>query len=263
MRTVPRVLAVGVIALALGGCSGEDRGGAGRLRVYAAASLVDLVGELADTFEAREGAAVELNLAGTNTLAQQILAAPGADVFLSADLHWIRVLEEAGRLTEGSRRALLGNRLVLVANHGSDLRLRRPADLAGAPFAHLALADPEGVPAGRYARAALEAIEIDGGTLWAAVAPRVAPALDVRAALALVESDPAILGVVYMTDALRSPRVRVVHELSSAGGAGVTYYGALVAGGRRPDVGRRFLDLVAGPEGQRIAERHGFEALPG
>ena len=105
------------VVLATAGCAGGEGAPDGPV-VYAAASLRDVAGELASSFERRTGAAVELNLAGSNTLAQQILATPGADVFLSADLHWVRVLEEAGRVVEGSRRALLGNRLVLeVAQH--------------------------------------------------------------------------------------------------------------------------------------------------
>ncbi len=258
-----RSLALVALAFLAPGC--VDRGAevaAGGLRVFAAASLIDVVGELAVAFERREAADVELNLAGSNTLAQQILSAPGADVFLSADLHWVEVLERAGRVAVGSRRALLGNRLVLVAASDAEIRIGRPEELAGADFSYLALADPAAVPAGRYARGALEEIALDGATLWQRVADRVAPALDARAALALVESDPAILGIVYKTDARQSGRVRVLYEFPPAGAARVTYYGALVEDGGRPDLGRRFLDLAAGPEGRRIGERHGFGAPP-
>ena len=91
---------------------------------------------------------------------------------------------------------------------------------------------------------------------------RVAPALDVRAALALVESDPEILGIVYKTDARQSERVRVLYEFPLRGAARVVYYGALIEDGAGSSLGRRFLDFVAGPEGRRIAERHGFGAPP-
>jgi molybdate transport system substrate-binding protein len=251
-------LALLAFALTAVACSRSGAPPAGPV-IFAAASLQDVAGELAREFERREKAPVVLNLAGSNTLVQQILAAPGADVFLSADRHWVEVLERAGRLTAGSRRALLGNRLVLIAAHESEVRVESPQDLAGADFRFLALADPEAVPAGRYAKAALSEIPVEGGTLWQAVSARVAPALDVRAALALVEADPRILGIVYKTDARQSEMVRVLHEFSPDGAARVTYYGALVEDGDRPALGRRFLDFVAGPEGRRIAERHGFE----
>ncbi len=259
MRFAFRLLVAVAVLPAIAGCRDGAGGAAVRpLRVFAAASLVDLIGELARAFEGREGVPVELNLAASNTLAQQILAAPGADVFLSADRQWVEVLERAGRVVPGSRRALLGNRLVLIASTRAEIAALRPEQLPALGFSHLALADPEAVPAGRYARAALEEIPLDGGTVWQAVADRVAPALDVRAALALVESDPGILGIVYRTDARQSDRVRVLYEFPSLGAARVSYHGALIAEGGRPAAGRRFLDFVADPEGRRIAERHGF-----
>jgi molybdate transport system substrate-binding protein len=254
-----KVLSLAVALTALLCCgerSDEPRGPV----VFAAASLQEMAVELAAEFERRERVEAELNLAASNTLAQQILAAPGADVFLSADRQWVEVLERAGRVVPGSRRALFGNRLVLIAAAGSEVAVDRPEALAGAEFSFLALADPEAVPAGRYARAALEDVPLAGGTVWQAVAGRVAPALDVRAALALVESDPGILGIVYRTDARQSERVRVLYEFPPRGAARVTYHGALLAGGGRPALGGRFLDFVAGPEGRRIAERHGFGA---
>jgi molybdate transport system substrate-binding protein len=246
--------------LAVWGCGVGEAPGAGPA-VFAAASLSDLAGDLARAFERRESVSVDLNLAASNTLAQQILAAPGADVFLSADLHWVEVLESAGRVVAGSRRPLLANRLVLIARNDAEVRIGHPAELADAAYRFLALADPEAVPAGRYARAALEAVPLDGGTLWSSVAGRVAPALDVRAALALVESDREILGIVYRTDALSSTRVRVAHEFPRRDGAEVTYYGVLVEGGGQPDVGGRFLAFLATAEARAIAQRHGFEAV--
>jgi molybdate transport system substrate-binding protein len=248
-----------VLVLTAAACGGGGAAPAGPV-VFAAASLQDVVAELAAEFERQEEVPIELNLAGSNTLAQQILAARGADVFLSADLYWVEVLESAGRVVAGSRRPLLGNRLVLIAANRTEVRVGRPEELAGADFRFLALADPEAVPAGRYAKATLEEVPLGGGTLWQAVAARVAPTLDVRAALALVESDPGILGIVYKTDAGQSEAVRVLHEFPPQGAARVTYYGALVEGGDRQALGRRFFDFMAGPTGRRIAERHGFGA---
>ena len=256
-RALRRGAVVAAVLLAAG-CADRGRMARGPV-VFAAASLREVAAELGVAFESREGVAVELNYAASNTLAQQILAAPGADVFLSADRHWVEVLESAGRVVAGSRRPLLGNRLVLIAADLAEVDVGRPEDLLDADFSFLALADPEAVPAGRYARRALEEIAVGDGTLWRAMADRVVPALDVRAALALVESDPRILGIVYKTDALRSSRVRVLHEFPGAGAGRVTYHGVLLEGGRRPDLGRRFLDLAAGPEGRGIAERYGFE----
>lgn len=261
MYSRARLLALLALALAGAACGGGRASPPGPV-IFAAASLQDVAGDLAREFQRREGVAVELNLAASNTLAQQIQAAPGADVFLSADLHWVEVLESAGRVVSGSWRVLLGNRLVLIAGSAAEVRIERPEELADAEFSFLAMADPEAVPAGRYARATLEEIRIGGGTLWQAVSARVAPTLDVRAALALVESDPGIVGIVYSTDARQSRAVRVLHEFPPQGAARVTYHGVVIEGGRWPDLGARFLDFVVAPEGRRITGRHGFGAPP-
>lgn len=227
--------------------------------VFAATSLQEVARDLAAEFERRNPAEVVFNFAGSNTLAQQIDAAPRADVLLSADERWMDFLDQAGRTVAGTRRTFLSNRLVLIAHRDASVEVREPRDLARAPFRFLALADPAAVPAGRYARAALERVRWDGADLWAVVADRVAPALDVRAALALVESDPEILGIVYRTDAETSAEVRVLYEFPPANDAPIIYCAAEIAGGQSPELGRRFLDFLVSPTARAIAERHGFE----
>ncbi len=252
---VPAILAAGLAAA----CGAATEGGRTPVHVFAAASLRDVAAEIGRGFERRHPAAVVFNFAGSNTLAQQIDAAPRADVFLSADERWVDFLDRNRRTVPGSRRSFLSNRLVLVAHRDADLEVREPGELAAARFRFLALADPEAVPAGRYARAALGRVKRDGADLWTQVANRLAPTLDVRAALALVESDPEILGVVYRTDAMTSEKVRVLCELPPSDEAPITYFAVLVAGGGRPELGRLFLDFLASPEARAIAEGYGFE----
>ena len=230
--------------------------------VFAAASLHDVATEVAAAFERRFRTPVIFNFAGSNTLAQQIDAAPGADVFLSADRQWVDFLAAERRTVPETRRPVLANSLVVIAHRDSEIRIEDPRDLARAGYRFLALADPQGVPAGRYARGYLERIDLDGSSLWTAVADRVAPAVDVRAALALVESDPEILGIVYQTDALSSPRVRQLYSFPATGDLPITYWAVLVADGAQPDPARRFLDFWSDPEAQGIAERLGFTKVP-
>ena len=212
--------------------------------VFAAASLRDALTEIGAVYEARYGASVAFNFAGSNTLARQILASGAGDVFVAADGAWMDEVERAGRVVAGTRRTILANRLVIVARPESTAAIARPEDLASAIFRYLALADPSAVPAGRYAKAALE------GPIWDAVAPKVVPAPDVRAALALVESDPEIVGIVYRTDARSSSKVRVLAELPGE----ATYPAAALRDGE----GRRFVEFLAGPEARAIFEKHGF-----
>ena len=244
------------------GRGAATEGGRTPVHVFAAASLRDVAAEIGRGFERRHPAAVVFNFAGSNTLAQQIDAAPRADVFLSADERWVDFLDRNRRTVPGSRRSFLSNRLVVIAHRDADLEVREPGELAAARFRFLALADPEAVPAGRYARAALGRVERDGADLWTQVANRLAPTLDVRAALALVESDPEILGIVYRTDARTSDKVRVLYEFPGADDQPVAYWATRIAGGDNPEAGRLFLDFLASPEARAIAERHGF-GIPG
>ena len=223
-------------------------------------------------FEERHGARLEFNFAGSNVLAQQILAAPRADVFLSADLEWIDHLEQSGRVVPGSRRDLFGNRLVVVGRDDCGVHIDTPAELASADYRHLAIAQPDAVPAGRYARTWLESVPVADGELFNALTGRLAPTLDVRAALALVESSQHILGVVYATDVATSDRVRILYAPLPADQPGYPLR-RCARRGRAPGCGGRptcrqsagpgplacsFLDFACAEAAQAVYRRHGF-----
>jgi molybdate transport system substrate-binding protein len=176
--------------------------------VFAAASLRDAIEALARRFEASTGNRVVVSYAASNALARQIDAGAPAQVFLSADLEWADYVEGRGLAQAGTRRNLAGNELVLVAPKSSHvvISLERGADIARAlGNGRLAVANPAAVPAGKYAKAALESLGA-----WASVKDKLAPAESVRAALAFVARGEAPLGIVYRTDANAEPAVRVV-----------------------------------------------------
>lgn len=243
----------------------ETRAAEGELVVFAAASLRDVATELAERFEEREGIRVAFNFAGSNTLAQQILAAPKADAFLSADTEWIEALERQGRLVPGSRRDFLGNRLVVVAREDSRVTIDSALSLLAHP-ARIAIADPQGVPAGRYARSWL-----DGAPLEEAIATsdtelplrrelekRLLPTSDVRAALALVRSDPEIVGIVYASDVATVQDVRVLFEPKVDEQPDIVYGAALIARDVPAPHARAFLDFLFEPEIHEIYTACGF-----
>ena len=118
--------------------------------VFAAASLRDALQEIGELYGRVGGGAPVFNFAGSNELAQQILAAPQADAFLSANEKWMDEVETAGRVAEGTRSALLSNRLVVVARTDAEFEVAGAADLATLTYRHLVLADPDAVPAGIY-----------------------------------------------------------------------------------------------------------------
>lgn len=221
--------------------------------VYAAASLRDALGELGPEVEQATGTRLVVNLGASSTLARQIVAANKADVFFSADQAWMDHVESAGLVDTGSRRSPLSNRLVVVVPADSGLEVRSAADLAGVGVRRLALASPDTVPAGKYAKAWLES-----QGWWAAVVERVVPALDVRAALAAVESGAVEAGIVYRTDAASSKRVRVAFEVPAAEGPPISYALAAMADRPHRERARAVVEWLSGPKAAVAFERHGF-----
>jgi len=172
--------------------------------VLAASSLQGALDEAADVWAAHGHQRPRIAYAGTPALARQIAAGAPADIFLSADSDWADTLDRQGLLRAGTRANILANRLVLVVPAGELRAIGRLRDLPRWLGARrLALAEPESVPAGRYARAALEAAGV-----WAVLEPQVVRTENVRGALLLVARGTASAGFVYATDARIEPGVR-------------------------------------------------------
>jgi molybdate transport system substrate-binding protein len=226
---------------------------ADEVTVFAAASLADVLGEVGRTFEAASGHHVVFNFGGSNDLARQIEAGAPADLFLSADRAQMDRLEKAGLVRADRRVDLLSNQLVVVVPSSSTERLTGPAELARLP--RIALADPEAVPAGVYARTYLESLG-----LWPAMRERVVPTLDVRAALAAVESGNVSAGIVYRTDAALSKRVRVAFEVPRASGPRIVYVLAPIGVAPRP-AARALLSELRSARAARVYEKDGFVVL--
>lgn len=221
--------------------------------VYAAASLRDVLQQLAPACEKAADLRLVFNFGASNDLARQIEAGNKADVFFSADEDWMDRVARAGLVDAESRRSLLSNRLVVVGASDSTLGVGSPSDVAAPAVRRLSLADPEAVPAGRYARAWLEQAGV-----WKAVKDRVVPALDVRAALVVVESGAAEVGIVYRTDAAISRQVRVLYEVPAGEGPRISYAVAALSDRPRIAAARRLVAWLAGPGAAPTFERSGF-----
>ena len=192
------------------------------LTVFAAASLTNALTEIGKAYTARTGQQVRFSFASSGVIARQIEAGAKADLFLSADTEWMDDVQKHGLIDPATRRDLLRGRLVLVAPAGSRVQVRiRPGfPLAAAlgPTGRLATGDPDSVPAGRYARAALTSLGV-----WPTVADRLARADNVRVALTYVARGEAPLGIVYETDAVIEPGVRVVGIFPETSHAPIVY----------------------------------------
>src|SRR5712692_5892100 len=223
------------------------------INVYAAASLRDVLEQLAPACEEAVGAHLVFNLGASNDLARQIEAGNKADVFFSADEAWMDHVARAGLVDAESRHSLLSNRLVVVGLKETPLNVQSARDLVGPDVRRISLADPEAVPAGKYAKAWLEKVGF-----WDGLRDRVLPGLDVRAALAAVESGGAEVGVVYRTDAAMSKKVRVVYEVPEGEGPRISYPVAAMRDRPRLDVARRVVAWLSEPAVATTFELYGF-----
>jgi len=245
-----------LLSFGMAGARAADASGG--VLVFAAASLANVLGDLDKAFTARTGIHVTASLAASSTLAKQIEAGAPADVYFSADLQWMDYLEQRGLLRAGSRHDVVGNSLVLIGPASGSLRVRigpgldLPRLLGGG---HLAVADPDSVPAGIYARQALEKLGA-----WNGAAPLIVRAENVRAALEYVARGDAPLGIVYRTDALVEPRVRVVGVFPADSHSPIVYPIALTQ--RAGAEARRYLAFITGAAAQPIFRKWGFEPLP-
>jgi len=223
------------------------------LNVFAAASLTDALEEVAPGFEKSTGHEVVFNLGGSNDLARQIKAGAPADVFFSADEAQMDGLQAEGLVRAQDRVDVLSNVLVTVVPAASAARLSGPGDLRA--VRRLALADPQAVPAGVYARTWLESIG-----LWDELKGRIIPTLDVRAALSAVESGNVDAGIVYRTDAAISKRVKVAFEVPRDQGPAIVYPLAPIAGSRKRATGDLVRYLTSAPA-REVYRRYGFVVL--
>lgn len=222
--------------------------------VFAAASLKTALDQIAADWQAETGHQVTLSYGGSNKLAAQILQGAPADIFISAAPKWMDAVEAGGEVVPGSRGDLLGNQLVLIgAPEAAPVTLAPGLDLTGLlAGGKLSMATVDAVPAGQYGKAALESLG-----LWEAAAPQVAQSEDVRAALRLVAVGEAPYGIVYASDAVAEPGVKVVGTFPADSHPKITYPAALLT--HAADVAdKAFLAALSGEAARAIFATQGF-----
>jgi molybdate transport system substrate-binding protein len=227
--------------------------------VFAAASLKNAIDVVAADFQRDDAAKVRVSYGASSALAKQLENGAPADVFISADRDWMDWAEGRGLIKPETRKDLLGNGLVLVAPaaHAIGVNIEPGFPLVSMlGDGRLAVADPDSVPAGKYAKAALETLGV-----WASVKDRLAPAENVRAALFFVARAEAPLGIVYATDAVAEAQVKIVGVFPDDTHPPIVYPIALTAVSTNPEA-RRFLDFLASTAAKPVFETQGFRVLP-
>jgi molybdate transport system substrate-binding protein len=241
-----------VLALVLFGCMERQapspagsRRPPSEVRVFAAASLTDVLTEIAARYERETGHTIVFNFGASSLLARQIAGGAPADLFLSADEAQMRAVQPV------ERASVLSNALVIVVPRDDPRPITDVRELTDPRFERIALAEPSSVPAGVYARERLT----DRG-VWSAVAPKVVPTDNVRGALAAVAAGNAHAAIVYRTDARVSNRVRVACEI--AGGPPISYPFALLTHG---GAARHFYNHLRSKTALDAFRRHGFDVV--
>lgn len=240
------------------GAAQQSGAAAPDLVVLAAASLTDALNEIGPAFTTATHRGVKLSYAASSALARQIEAGAPADVFMSADTDWMDYLQTRRLIDTASRRNVLGNRLVLISPADSTVNIDiKPhfglARLLGS--GRLATGNPDSVPVGKYARIALTNLGV-----WSEVQDRIAPADNVRAALALVARGEAPLGIVYRTDALVEKKVRIVAEFPASSHEPIIYP---VATTSHPQAGAAdFVKFLLSPAARAVFAKYGFDSAP-
>ena len=231
---------------------------AGDITIFAAASMKTALDEIVTAWTAETGNTAIVSYAGSSALAKQIQNGAPADLFISAAVNWMDTLQQDGLIKPETRVDLLGNSIVLVA-HGADaapVEIAPGFDLAGMLGENrLAMALVDSVPAGVYGKAALTSLGV-----WDAVAPKVAQADNVRAALALVATGEAPMGIVYATDAAAEPGVSVVGTFPAGSHPAIIYPAAVTAETGKPEA-EAFLSYLSGAKARQAFEGQGFTVL--
>jgi molybdate transport system substrate-binding protein len=231
-----------------------------KLIVFAAASLKGSLDNIAKAYEKKSGNTVAISYAASGPLAKQIEAAAPADIFISADTRWMDYVVKAGAVKKEDAVNLLGNRLVLVTGKDSKISLKigKGFELAKAiGDSRLAMGEVKSVPAGTYGKQALEYYGV-----WKDVEKKIAFAENVRAALKLVTTGEAPLGIVYETDATAEKGVKVVDTFGEESHKPIVYPVAPIATSKNPAT-KEFFEFLRGPEATEVFKQAGFTVMAG
>ena len=226
--------------------------------VFAAASLKNALDDADAAYLKQTKTKITASYAASGPLAKQIENGAPADIFISADLNWMKYVSDKHLIQEQSQVNLLGNKLVLVAAKDSTLKvdITPGFDLAGLiGNSRLSIGDPKSVPAGTYAQAALTKLGV-----WDKVQGKLAPAADVRGALALVSKGESPLGIVYQTDVNSDPGVKTIAEFPQDSYPPIIYPVALLASSKNPDA-VKFLNWLTSKPAAVYFEKQGFTVL--
>jgi molybdate transport system substrate-binding protein len=248
------MMAIAALAIGICGCSAPQDTSSVVINVSAASSVSKALGEINTAYAAlKPWVTVVPNYGGSGTLQTQIENGAPCDVFISAVAAQMDNLEAKGLLLAGTRKNLLNNHLALVVPKDSALGLTAFTDLVEPRVKLIAIGDPGSVPAGAYARQTLQEFGI-----WDAVQPKLILGANVSQVLQYVDSKNVDAGVVYSTDALSDPNVKMVTVGPTDIDAAIVYPVAIVKTSKNVSAARDYIDFLSSAAAKAVFEKYGF-----
>ncbi|GGF17135.1 molybdate ABC transporter substrate-binding protein [Halobacillus andaensis] len=235
------------------GCQ-QSEGQEVELTISTAASLIDVMEEIAEDYEKEHSVSITLNAGSSGKIAQQIQQGAPVDAIISADEQWTNRLAEGEHIHTDTQQAIVENTLVLIASEGNNKSIEHLAQLSIKDDASIVIGDPDSVPAGKYARQSLQQAGI-----WEDIEDHLVYANDARQVLTYVESNNADFGLVYTSDAMVSEQVKVINEVGANTHDTIVYPAAVTSQSTNPDEAEAFLDSLQSEETQEIFKSYGFK----
>ncbi|WP_375749887.1 molybdate ABC transporter substrate-binding protein [Vibrio sp. HN007] len=227
------------------------------LKVYAASSMTNSIKEIGEKFKEKTGIKVITVFGGSASLARQIEKGAPADIYISANEKWMDYLIEKNVVKPTNSRDIARNRLVIVSGSKSGITEFSPEDkknwMEVTKNSRLAVGQTDSVPAGIYAKQAMEFLGV-----WDEMKPRLAAANNVRFALALVERGETDIGIVYQTDAIYSDAVTSLAVLPEESHAPIMYPAARLTDSNESE---QFYDFLFSDEANSVLNRYGFQSI--
>jgi molybdate transport system substrate-binding protein len=225
------------------------------LNVSAAASLTDALEEIYTEYQKESNDIINFNFAASGTLQKQILEGAPCDLFVSASKGHMDGLADENLIVPESRKDLLGNALTLIAA-AEKADVVSVDSLASADVASITVGETESVPAGNYAKQAMESLGI-----WDAVQDKLIFAKDVRQVLEYVETGNADCGFVYRSDAALMTSGVIVADLPEDTHSPIVYPAALIADSENGAAAQAFYDYLQSDYAKSVFEKYGFTVL--
>ncbi|SEB08947.1 molybdate transport system substrate-binding protein [Thalassobacillus cyri] len=245
------IIAVILGLLVLTGCQGDNQMGKPELRIAAASSLTGVMKQIETDFESQTDIQLTMNFGSSGTLAQQIEQGAPSDIYISASEYWMKEASDNGMMDEKSIASVMANRLVLAVNDSSDIVLKK---LTTDAVSQIAIGDPKSVPAGMYAKQALESLG-----LWKDIQGKLVYGKNAQQVAAYVESGNVDTGFVYQSDMIKSNKLRAADEVNKDHHTAIIYPAGIVKESKQKEAAEEFLQYIHSEEAKQTIKEFGFE----